>query len=75
MEKHRHKTESGEHSRLYFEFEHHKMAQCDLEPAHTYNMVEKGFTIGIIGRSKRMFAKTRCGKKHFKQSLHNGNRE
>lgn len=40
-----------------------------------YDKGEKGFTIGVTGRSKRIFDKTLHGKKHFKKSLHDGNRE
>ena len=75
MEKDRHKADRGDKYRLYFELLHQKIAQYDLEPAHTYNMDEKGFAIGVTGRSKRIFDKVLHGKKHFKQSLHDGNRE
>ena len=75
MEKDRHKADCSEKYRLYFELLHRKLAQYDIEPAHTYNMDEKGFAIGVTGRSKRIFDKVLYGKKHFKQSLHDGNRE
>lgn len=75
MEKDRHKADCGDKYRLYFELLHRKLAQYDLEPAHTYNMDEKGFAIGVTDRSKRFFDKVLYGKKHFKQSLHDGNRE
>lgn len=38
-------------------------------------MDEKGFAIGKIGRSKRIFDKALYKQKHTRQSLHNGNRE
>jgi hypothetical protein len=57
MEKDCHKADCGEKYRLYFELLHHKLAQYDLEPGHTYNMDEKGFAIGATGKSKRVFNK------------------
>ena len=45
------------------------------QPENTYNMDEKGFMIGVTGRSKRVFDKLLFGQKQFKQSLHDGNRE
>ena len=75
MAKDRHKADFGEKYRLYFELLHRELAQYDPEPAHTYNIDDKGFAIGVTGRSKRIFDKVLCGKKHFKQSLHDGNRE
>jgi hypothetical protein len=38
-------------------------------------MDEKGFMIGQIGRSKRIFSKTEWKQKKFKQALIDGNRE
>lgn len=75
MEPGRHKADSGEKYRLYFELLHQKMDQYNVEPAHTYNMDEKGFAIGVTGRSKRIFDKQLYGKKQFRQSLHDGHRE
>jgi AraC-like DNA-binding protein len=41
--------------RLYFELLHGKMEEYDIEPGNSYNMDEKGFLMGLIGRSKRIF--------------------
>ena len=38
-------------------------------------MDEKGFMIGVIGKQKRVFAKSAFERKQSKQSLHDGNRE
>jgi hypothetical protein len=38
-------------------------------------MDEKGFMIGVTGRSKRVFDKLLFRQRQFKQSLHDGNRE
>ena len=42
---------------LYFGLHHQKITQYDIEPGNTYNMDEKGFMIGVLGRSKRVFDK------------------
>ena len=75
MDNDRHKADSSEKYRLYFSLLHQKMAEYDLQPEQTYNMDEKGFAIGVTGRSKRVFDKVLYGKKQFKQSLQDGNRE
>ena len=38
-------------------------------------MNEKGFIIGVIGRSKRIFDKALYERRQNKQSTHDGNRE
>ena len=75
MESGRHKADSGDKYRLYFELAHSKIAEYELEAEHTYNMDEKGFAIGVIGKSKRIFDKKLYGQKQYRQSLHDGNRE
>jgi hypothetical protein len=71
----RHKADSYEKYRVYFNLADPKMAQYELLPENTYNMDEKGLAIGVTGRSKRIFDKVLYGKKQFRQSLHDGNRE
>ena len=73
MEGNRHKANSGEKYRLYFELLHRKMAQYELEREHTYNMDEKVFAIRVIERSKRIFNKKLYSKKQSKQSLYDNN--
>jgi hypothetical protein len=75
METGRHKADSGAKYSQYFELLHHKIAEYDLQPENTYNMDEKGFMIGVCGRSKRVFDKLFFGRRQYKQSLHDGNRE
>jgi hypothetical protein len=38
-------------------------------------MDEKGFMIGVLGKSKRIFSKTQWKQKQFKQALVDGNRD
>ncbi len=75
METGRHKADSSAKYSQYFELLHYKIAEYDVQPENTYNMDEKGFMIGVCGRSKRVFDKLLFGRRQYKQSLHDGNRE
>ena len=57
MDSNRHNADSGDNYRQYFELLHNKIAGYELEPENNYNMDEKGFAIGVSGRSKRIFSK------------------
>jgi hypothetical protein len=57
MESGSHLANSSEKYRVYFELLHGKMAEYDVVPGNTYNMGEKGFAIGVSGRSKWIFEK------------------
>jgi hypothetical protein len=52
-----HKTDSGKKHSLYFDFQREKIEHYHIEASHVYNMDEKGFMLGVIGRSKRIFSK------------------
>lgn len=75
METSRHEADSGDRYRLYFDLLHSKIEEHDVLAENTYNMDEKGFMIGVIGRSKRIFDKALYKRKQNKQSTHDGNRE
>jgi hypothetical protein len=75
MEAGRHHADSSEKYRVYFELLHSKMAEYDVLPENTYNMDEKGFAIGVTGKTKRIFDKVLYHQKQFRQSIHDGNRE
>jgi IS30 family transposase len=51
----RHNADSNVKYTLYFDLLHAKMKQYNVQPCHCYNMDEKGFMIGVTGRSKRVF--------------------
>ncbi|KAF1931648.1 uncharacterized protein M421DRAFT_417415, partial [Didymella exigua CBS 183.55] len=59
---------------LYFKLLHNKIAEYNTQPKNIYNIDEKGFIIGVSGRSKRVFKKLLFGRRQYNQSLHNGNR-
>ena len=46
-----------------------------MEPENTYNMDEKGFMAGVVGRQKRVFSKAAYERKKSLQASHDGNRE
>ncbi|KAF2026316.1 hypothetical protein EK21DRAFT_103376 [Setomelanomma holmii] len=60
---------------LYFDLLYGKITQYDVEPAHTYNMDEKGFAIGVIGKQKRIFSKRMWQSREVSQVLQDGSRE
>jgi hypothetical protein len=53
----RHRANSRHKYELCFNLLHLKIVQYEVEPCNTYNMDEKGFMIGITGRSKRVFSR------------------
>ena len=74
MDSNRHNADSEDKYRLYFDYLHGKIDQYQIEPRHTYNMDEKSFLIGIIGRSKRIFSRRMWEKKEVTASLQDGSR-
>ncbi|KAK1914301.1 hypothetical protein P3342_007547 [Pyrenophora teres f. teres] len=75
MDRTRHLADSESKYRLYFELLHQKISEYHLEARDIYNMDEKGFLIGLIGRSKRIFSRRQWEKKEVRASLQDGSRE
>ena len=75
MDRNRHAADSGDKYKLYYDALRDKIEFYKVEPEHTYNMDEKGFMIGAVGRQKRIFSKRSWKKKQNKQMLQDGNRE
>ena len=75
MDANRHQADSGDKYSLYFNHLSDKIKEYDIEPRHTYNMDEKGFLIGVIGRSKRVFSRRMWERKEVRASLQDGSRE
>jgi hypothetical protein len=75
MDSNRHNAESGHKYKLYFDLLQQKIAEYGIEPAHTYNMDEKGFAIGVLGRSKRIFSRRQYEKKEVRKARQDGSRE
>ncbi len=75
MDANRPAADSGDKYRQYFDLVEEKIVRYDVEPENRYNMDEKGFMIGAVGRTKRVFSKRQYKKKQYRQSLQGGNRE
>jgi hypothetical protein len=75
MNSNRHSADSWQKYKQYFDLMHHKIEQYSIEPAHTYNMDEKGFAIGKVSKSKRGFSRPQYKQKRSRQACQDGNRE
>ena len=75
MDSNRHNAESQCKYQLYFEVLQQKITQYDIAPENTYNMDEKGFAIGVLGRTKRVFSRRQYEKKEVRQARQDGSRE
>ncbi len=75
MDQDRHAADSEIKYKLYFDLLEHKIAERGIDARHIYNMDEKGFMLGIVGRSKRVFSKAMYKQKRVRESLQDGNRE
>jgi hypothetical protein len=71
----RHRADSRYKYIEYFELLHAKMEEYKILPDNTYNMDEKGFMIGVTGRSKRVFTKAQWERKEVRDTLQDGSRE
>jgi hypothetical protein len=65
----RSKADSHFKYKLYFDLLHCKVTEHSVLPCNTYNMDEKSFLIGILGRSKRVFSKQQWEEKEVKAPL------
>jgi hypothetical protein len=57
MDNNRHKADSALKYRLYFSLLRDKIEKYQVEARYIYNMDEKGFMLGVVSRSKRIFSK------------------
>ena len=71
----RHKADSGRKYSLYFNLLREKIEQYNIEARHIYNMDEKGFMLGIVGRSKRIFSKASYEDGKRRSTIQDGSRE
>jgi hypothetical protein len=75
MDNSRHKADSASKYSLYFDLLSKKIEQYRVEPRHTYNMDEKGFMLGVVGRSKRIFSRTSYEEGKRRSTIQDGSRE
>lgn len=71
----RHQADSGAKYTLYFELLRNKISQYNVEPRHTYNIDEKGFLLGVVTRSKRVFSRRLYEEGKLRSIMQDGNRE
>jgi hypothetical protein len=60
---------------LYFELLRDKLGLYNIEPCNIYNMDEKGFLLGILTRSKRLFSRRLYEERKIKAHIQDGSRE
>jgi hypothetical protein len=65
----RHLANSEAKYQYYFDLLHSKMKEYNLEAKDLYKIDEKGFLMGLTGRSKRVFSKRMWTKKEVRASL------
>jgi hypothetical protein len=70
-----HQADSGQRYKAFFEELYDRIARHKIEPQHSYNMDEKGFLLGCIGKSKRLFSRTLWEQGGIKTNMQDGNRE
>ena len=75
MDRSRHNADSGLQYKRYYDELYHKISHYNIEERLIWNMDEKGFMIGRMGRSKRVFNKSAYTTKKLKSFTHDGNRE
>jgi hypothetical protein len=75
MDNSRHKADSGKKYSLYFNLLREKIEQYQIEARYTYNMDEKGFMLGVVGRSKRIFSKASYKTGKRRSTIQDGSRE
>jgi hypothetical protein len=75
IDRSRHQADSELKYKLYFDLLIDKLSQYDIEPQNTYNMDEKGFMLGVLSRSKRVFSRRLYEEGKIKAHVQDGNRE
>ena len=75
MDNSRHKADSGRKYSLYFGLLREKIEQYHVKPRYMYNMDEKGFMLGVVDRSKRIFSKASYEDGKRRSTIQDGSRE
>ena len=75
MDATRHKADSAFKYTLYFELLKRKIEQYSIDSRHIYNMDEKGFLMGVLSKSKRLFSRRQYERGKVRHILQDGNRE
>ncbi|KNG52875.1 pogo transposable [Stemphylium lycopersici] len=75
MAKERAKADSRAKYNLYFKLLHEKIEEYNIQPIHIFNMDEKGFQLGRVGNTKRIFSRRLYEQKGARQALEDGSSE
>jgi hypothetical protein len=75
IDRSRHQADSQSKYSLYFELLRSKISQYNIKPRHMYNMDEKGFMLGVLTRSKRVFSRRMYENGKIKAHIQDGSRE
>ena len=71
----RHQADSAAKYKLYFKLLDNKIQQYKIEPRNMYNMDEKGFLLGVVTRSKRVFSRRLYEEGKLRSLIQDGSRE
>ncbi|KAL6153674.1 hypothetical protein ACJBU6_06979 [Exserohilum turcicum] len=71
----RHKADSRSKYNLYFSLLRDKINQYHVEARHIYNMDEKGFMLGTVSRSRRIFSKASYEGIRRRSTIQDGSRQ
>ncbi|SMY21355.1 unnamed protein product [Zymoseptoria tritici ST99CH_1A5] len=75
LDKSRKKADSARHYKAYYDLLKSKIKQYNIEPCNTYNMDEKGFLIGMLQKTKRVFTKEHLTSGRLIGNIQDGSRE
>ncbi|KAL1995986.1 hypothetical protein VTN49DRAFT_521 [Thermomyces lanuginosus] len=75
MDQARHKADSAKKYEHYFDLMGRKMEEYKIKPWLMYNMDERGFLIGVLTKTKRIFSRRLYEKGELKHIIQDGNRE
>ena len=75
MDRNRVRADSHDKYKAYFELLHSKMSKYNIPPDRIYNMDEKGFLLGQLSKSKRVFSKAKWDRREVREALQDGSRE
>jgi hypothetical protein len=75
LDSNRFRADSYNKYKLYFNPLHEKMQEYEVEAGNVYNVNEKDFMLGTIGRSKRVFSRQSWEAKSTRQAVQDGSRE
>ncbi|KAH7552133.1 hypothetical protein BM1_08995 [Bipolaris maydis] len=75
IDRDRHRADNPANYQSYFDLIYDKLDQYSIAPHNIYNMDEKGFLLGRIMPSKRIFSKELWEQKKIRKTLQDGSRD